>query len=156
MVKTNADGKCDPPILPRQRNIPRRINDGEPQNRFKSVEDMFRKEYFDVIDSTVGGLERRFMQPNFLLVRNIEALLLDSANGKPTTLCDDFVSLYTKDIDMEKLKLQLKLLPDAVKTVTPDGIPIHQVTRVQTMYDVSNTQNCLKTLMSEVHRYTGI
>ena len=30
LVKTNADGKCDPPILPRQRNIPRRINDGEP------------------------------------------------------------------------------------------------------------------------------
>ena len=28
LVKTNADGKCDP--LPRQRNIPRRINDGEP------------------------------------------------------------------------------------------------------------------------------
>ena len=66
---------------------------------------MFRKEYFDVIDSTVGGIERRFMQPNFLLVRNIETLLLDSANGKPKTLSDDFVSLYTKDIYMEKLKL---------------------------------------------------
>ena len=118
-----------------------KVSDGEPQHRFKSVEDMFRKEYFDVIDSTVGGIERRFMQLNFLLVRNIEALLLDSANGKPTTLSDDFVSLYTKDIDMEKLKLQLKFLPDAVKTVTPGGIPIHQVTRVQTLRNVLNTQN---------------
>ena len=128
LVKTNADGKYDPPIFPCQRNIPWRINDSEPQHKFKLVEDMFRKEYFDFIDSAVGGIERRFMQHNFLLVRNIEALLLDSANGKPTTLSDDFVSLYTNDIDMEKLKLQLKLLPDAVKTVTPDGIPIHQVT----------------------------
>ena len=90
--------------------------------------------------------------PNILLVRNIEALLLDSANGKPTTLSNDFVSLYTKDIDMEKLKLQLKFLPDAVKTVTPDGIPIHQVIPVQTLCDVLNTQNCLKSLMSEVHK----
>ena len=87
------------------------------------------------------GIERRFMQTNFLLVRNIEALLLDSANGKPTTLSDNSLSLYTNDIDMEKLKLQLKLLPDAVKTVTLDGIPIHQVTRVQTLCDVLNTQN---------------
>ena len=83
-------------------------------------------------------------------------LLLDSASGKPTTLSDDFVSLYTKDIDMEKLKLQLKLLPDAVKTVTPDGIPIRQVTRVQTLCDVLNTQNCFKTLMSEVHKLLKI
>ena len=51
---------------------------------------------------------------------------------------------------MEKLKLQLKLLPDAVKKVILDGIPIHQVARVQTLCDVLNTQNCLKMLMSEV------
>lgn len=30
LVKKNSDGKCDPPILPRQRRIPRRINDGVP------------------------------------------------------------------------------------------------------------------------------
>ena len=40
LAKKNADGKCDPLILPRQRDIPRRINDGEPQHRFKSVEDV--------------------------------------------------------------------------------------------------------------------
>ena len=46
------------------------------------------------------------------------------------SLSDDFVSLYTKDIDMEKLKLQLKFLPDFVKTVILDSIPIHQVTGI--------------------------
>lgn len=30
LVKKNSDGKCDPPILPCQRRIPRRINDGVP------------------------------------------------------------------------------------------------------------------------------
>ena len=57
---------------------------------------------------------------------------------------------------MEKLKLQLKLLPDAVKKVILDGIPIHQVARVQTLCDVLNTQNCLKMLMSEVHKLLKI
>lgn len=84
-------GKCDPPTLPRQRNIPRRLNDGESQHRFKSVEDMYRKEYFDIIDSTIGGLERRFMQPHFDIIRNIEAVLMDSANGKAATLTNEFV-----------------------------------------------------------------
>ena len=155
-AKKNADGKCDPPILPRQRDIPRRINDGEPQHRFKSVEEMYRKEYFDIIDSTIGGLERRFKQPHFDIVRNIEVVLIDSANGKAATLTNEFVSLYAKDIDIEKLNLQLKLLPDAVKTVSPNGIQICQVTRIQTLCDILNTQSCLKTLLSEVHKLLKI
>ena len=129
---------------------------GAPQHRFKSVEDIYRKEYFDVIDSTIGSLERRFMQPHFNIVRNIEAVLMDSANGKAVTLTNEFVLLYAKDIDMEKLNLQLKLLPDAVKTISPDGIQIRQVTRIQTLCDILNTQNCLKTLLSEVHKLLKI
>ena len=152
LVKKKADGKCDPPMLPCQRNIPRRVNDGEPQLRFKSVEDIYRKEYFEIIDSTIGGLERRFMQLHFDIIRNIESVLIDSANRKATTLTAEFVSLYANDIDMEKLQLQLKLLLDAVKTAVPDGIEIHKVTRIQTLCDVLNSQSCLKTLLSEVHK----
>ena len=118
-----------------------------PQHRFKSVEDMFRSILMLLIVLWVVLKEDSQLSSS-------EVLLLDSANGKPTTLSDDFVSLYTKDIDMEKLKLQLKLLPDAVKTVTPDGIPIRQVTRVQTLCDVLNTR--FKTLMSEVHKLLKI
>ena len=122
-------------MLPRQRNIPRRVNNGEPRHRFKSVEDIYRKEYFEIIDGTIGGLERRFMQPHFDIVRNIESVLIDSANRKATMLTTEFVSLYANDIDMEKLQLQLKLLPDAVKTAAPDGIEIHKVTRIQTLLE---------------------
>ena len=143
-------------MLPRQRNIPRRVHDGEPQHRFKSVEDIYRKEYFEIIDSTIGGLERRFMQPHFDIVRNIESVLIDSANRKATTLTTEFVSLYANDIDMEKLQLQLKLLPDAVKTAGPDGIEIHKVTHIQTLCNVLNSQSCLKTLLSEVHKLLKI
>ena len=93
------------------------------------------------------------MQRHFDIVRNIQAVLMDSANGKAATLTNEFVSLYTKDIDKEKLNLQLKLLPDAVSL---NGIPIRQVTRIQTLCDISNTQSCLKTLLSEVHKFLKI
>ena len=79
---------------------------------------MYRKKYFDIIDSTIGGLKKRFIQPSFDHVRNIEAALMGSANGKAATLTNEFVSLYADDIDMEKLKLQLNLLPDTVKSFT--------------------------------------
>lgn len=121
-----------------------------------SAEDMYRKEYFDIIDSTIGGLEKRFLQPSFDHVRNIEAVLMGSANGKAATLTNEFVSLYADDIDMEKLKLQLNLLPDAVKTVSPNGIRIREVTRIHTLCDILNTQSCLKTLLSEVHKLLKI
>ena len=45
-VKNEASEKCDPPVLPRQRQIPRRIDDGIAQHIFTSVEDHYRKEYF--------------------------------------------------------------------------------------------------------------
>ena len=68
---------------------------------------MFRKEYFDVIDSTVGDLQRTFMQPNFLLVRNID-LIVPMANQQHS---DDFVS-YTKDIYRHgKVKTTVKASP---------------------------------------------
>ena len=70
--------------------------------------------------------------------------------------CIQLTLKLTEDIDMEKLNLHLSLLPDAVKTVISDGIPIHQEMRVQTLWDVLNTQNCLKMLISEVHKLLKI
>ena len=54
-VKNEASEKCDPPVLPRQRQIPRRIDDGYiAQHVFTSVEDHYRKEYFEAIDALHG------------------------------------------------------------------------------------------------------
>ena len=81
-VKSEAANKCDPPVLPRRRQIPKRIDDGASPHVFSNVEDLYRKEYFQAIDCVKGELERRFHQDNFLLVRNIETILINSANGK--------------------------------------------------------------------------
>lgn len=40
-VKNEAANKCDPPVLPRRRRLPARIDDGAPQHVFSTVEDMY-------------------------------------------------------------------------------------------------------------------
>ena len=156
LAKEEAQDKCDPPTLPRQRQIPRRLNDGAAGHAFQSVDDLYRKEYFDVIDNVKGDLERRFTQRNFLFVRNIESLLIDSANGEPITVPQEVADMYHTDLDMHKLKLQLQLLPDAVKSVPLNGIQIKQVTRIQTICDIFNQQPSLKKFLTEVHKLLKI
>ena len=109
-----------------------------------TVEDLYRKEYYQAIDCVKGELERRF---------NIEKMLINSANGKSYSFPNTFKEIYDKDIDMEKLSLQLQLLPDAMK-----GSPtkIKEVTRIRTICDILNDQPGVKNLLSEVHKVLGI
>ena len=62
--------------------------------------------------STRFDLEKRFTQQNFF-VRSVEVLLIDSTNGKPVSLPEKMVKMYEREVDMQKLKLQLQLLQDA-------------------------------------------
>ena len=86
-------------------------------------------------------------------MRNIEKMLINSANGKSYSFPNTFKEIYDKDIDMEKLSLQLQLLPDAMK-----GSPtkIKEVTRIRTICDILNDQPGVKNLLSEVHKVLRI
>ena len=59
---------------------------------------------------------------------------------------------------MDKLMVQLHMLPDAVKTTLLDGIPIKQVTHIQTLCQVFNNQPIasVKILLSEIHNLLRI
>ena len=152
-VKEEASGKCDEPVLPRHRRLPRRIDDGTaPEHEYSSVEEFYRREYFQAIDSIKGELENHFMQESFLFVRKIETLLIDSANGKDVSIPREVSDLYKDDIDFQKLELHLQMLPDAIKCTPLDGIYIREVTRVQTICDIFNQQSSIKALLSEVHK----
>lgn len=156
LVKTEASGLCEEPVLPRIRRPPRQIDDGAPQHVFASVEEYYKREYFEAIDIINGELERRFLQESFSFVGEIEKLLLDSANAKSANLPEKMESIYQEDLDMDKLKIQLKMLPDAVKVTPMHGIPIKQVTRVQTLCQVFNIQPTFKILLTEVHKLLRI
>ena len=142
--------------MPRIRRPPRQIDDGAPQHVFASVEEYYKREYFEAIDIINGELERRFLQESFSFVGEIEKLLLAGANAKSANLPEKMESIYQEDLDMDKLKIQLKMLPDAVKVTPMHGIPIKQVTRVQTLCQVFNIQPTFKILLTEVHKLLRI
>ena len=78
--------------------------------------------------------------------------MINSANGEPVNLPDDMMEMYKNDIDMEKLKLHLQLLPDAIKLVNLNEVPIKEVTRISTICDVFNAQPILKSFITEVYK----
>ena len=85
---------CDPPVLPRQRRLPRLVDDGTPQYVYNSIEEFYKKEYFQAIDNIIGVLENRFKQESFLLVRKVKHLLVESANGKEVLIPQKVCTIY--------------------------------------------------------------
>lgn len=82
-------------------------------------------------------------------MRNIETILLKSPNGNPGSFPDPFQSIFGNDIDMQKLSLQLQILPDAIRSNAKD---LKEVTKVGTICDVLNEQPGIQKLLTEVHK----
>ena len=119
-------------------------------NIHSTVEDFYRKEYSEAIDGIKGSLENCILQENFLFVPKIETLLIHSANWKEVVV-PQAICMYQKNIDFSKLRLHLKMLPDAIKAVPLDEITICEVTRVQILCDVFKASQFQK-MLSEVHK----
>lgn len=97
-VKEECVTRCDQPVLPRQRQLPRRMDDGAAQVTFNTVECYHRKEYLEAIDVVKGDLERWFMQKKFLIAQKIEKMLIESANGRAFAIPDEVKRLYSNDM----------------------------------------------------------
>ena len=50
LIKHKAEDKCDPLVLPRKWKYSRRLNDGEDWHTFGSVHELYREQYFEVMD----------------------------------------------------------------------------------------------------------
>jgi len=82
-VVTEADSLgIEPPVLPRQRRIPRRIDYGisQSQHSDERVEDLYRRIYFATVDSAIACLSQRFKSPAFEMACDIETLLMGVIN----------------------------------------------------------------------------
>jgi len=79
-------------------------------------------------------VRRPFDQPGICIIRDIESLLLKSANkGGMTELSQVIIELLSGDVSIERLKVQLAMLPDVIKTVF-DGT-VKRVTNIRNITD---------------------
>ena len=61
------------------------------------------------------GIKTQFGQKDLDIVANVESLLLNSANGLAPTIPEDITTLYKADVEIERLGLQLRMLPDVIQ-----------------------------------------
>ena len=79
---------------------------------------------------------------------------MDAANGKDQPEISDAVSKYFEGkIDLARLKTQLLMLPDAIRTVfSGSAINIKKVTNVRTIADAFNKSEMVKRMFTEVDK----
>ena len=138
------------PTLPRYRKRPRRIDDGSTPHRYKTPKERYRHIYFEVLDVIKGEVERRFNQDDCEMVQKLESLLIDAANGKPSTPDESLLVFLEKDINKAKFLSQLTMVSDLIKNAF-DSSPIKHVTSIRTIADAMNTSDIYKKMLEQIH-----
>ena len=136
-IVAECEDRTDEPTLPRQRRLPRRIDDGTPAHVFESPKSYFKKQNFEVFDLVIGQLKHRFHQERGMPVAAVmEKLLLDAAQNVSVTDLPRELDIY-KDLDKQRLVIQLRMIPELVRAYNernPATI-IRQVTNLRTQND---------------------
>ena len=109
-VSTDTEEPC----LPRRKRAPSHIEVGEGVGyHAASTEEHFRTQYYEALDLAIAGIKDRFDQPGYEIYRNLEELLLKSANRKDySTELKEVVKQYKNDFDELELTTQLQIFGD--------------------------------------------
>ena len=90
------------PVLPRKRKAPQRFEVGSSEGSHSAtVEDHYRRQYFEVLDNAIESISDRFDQPGYRMYRNLECLLVNAANGKEFEHFFESVHHFTRKILIE-------------------------------------------------------
>ena len=106
--------------------------------------------YFEVTELTAGEVERRFIQKDLSIVHDIESTLIEFANDNTKRCISSDLEMYLKDdFELERLKIQLSMLQDAIRT---SSLGIKKVTNVRTIASVMNESTIYKEMLKEVDK----
>jgi len=150
-VIEQSSGLTDEPTLPRYRKRPRRLDDGAVPHCYQSPKERYRQLYFEVLDLAKGEIERRFDQTDFQIIQNLESLLLDVANGKPSLPDETLMNYLGNDVNQDRLFPQLSMVSDMIKNAFYDP-PIKTVTSVRTIAEGMNQSDIYKKMLAEVDK----
>ena len=86
-------------------------------------------------------INHRFDQQTFMILGDIEKLIMDSRNGTKVELSPTLENMYATDLKLDSLKCQLSMLLDLVRTANKDHqMAIRKVTSINTVCELFN--NC--------------
>ena len=85
-------------MLPCKRRAPQRYEVGSAEGSHSTtVKDLYRCQYYEVLDIAITSITNRFDQPGYAMYKNLEGLLVSAANGE---VCDQYfenVTTFYKD-----------------------------------------------------------
>ncbi|KAF0309845.1 Zinc finger MYM-type protein 1 [Amphibalanus amphitrite] len=121
-AKAMADDedRVEEPTLPRKRKVPKRLGGGG-EHHDADPTAFYRRQFFELLDLLDTQLEERFNQPSMNKVAEVERLLEDAAAGKTCAVPDAVKELHGRDVDVKRLEVQLKMLPDIMSQATSDA-----------------------------------
>ena len=107
-IKATEHDVCEP-SLGRNRRAPRRLEIGTADPEFPtSVEDKFRRIYFEVLDLSVTTIKNRFDQPGFKAYMQMESLLMKCLGNENYSEELSFLKAnYSEDIVIANFEAQL-------------------------------------------------
>ena len=156
-VISASSGVTDSPVLPRYRKLPKHVDNASSPHRYQSPKDRFRHAYFEALELAVGEVERRFEQSDMKLIKEMEVMLVEAANGVVTDSIHEDVTRYlAADVDCSRLKVQLGMVSDMVKTAFSDATTPNKTTNVRTICDAMNESEIYKGMLGEVEKVLRI
>ena len=112
-VTTLAESvEVDEPQSPRSRKRPKRFETWEAEAEFSAtVEDHYRRIYFEALDLIIACIKDRFDQPGYKVYKNLQDLLLKAVNkGDYKAELSNVVEFYGSEFDCPLLETQLTVL----------------------------------------------
>ena len=138
------------PTLPRRRKVPGRFDDGASPHTYETPKDRHRHMYFEVTELAADEVERHFTQKDLGMISDIESSLIKCANGETDQFISTDAEAYLKDdFDLERLKIQLSMLTDVIKT---SSLNIKQVTNVRTIVTAMSESAIYQGMLQEVDK----
>ena len=96
--------------VPRQRKLPRKLDDGTAGFCHDSVELFYRASYFEAIDLAINSIRDRFDQPGYAMYRKLEDLLLNVCQRREYRDELQYVCDLYQELDVSLLDVQLQSL----------------------------------------------
>ena len=156
-IVMQASNLKEPPKLPRFRKVPKRLDEGERPHCYLEPKDRYRHIYYETLELVSGEVERRFNQPDLNIAKDLEELLLRAANGElgqEYQIPEALSSYLEGDVDQIRLKTDLSMIPDMIKTAF-DG-SIKKVTTVRTLTAAMSKSEVYKGMLCEVDKLLQI
>jgi len=146
--------------IPRQRKRSKKVDGidtaaGIASHTFGTME-YYRQQYYAVIDVIVSQIETRFSQTTMKKLVAIESLLLDAVNGKTPRMIDsasdnvDPLSVYASVLNLIRLDMEMKMLPDVLKTISNVNKTVRSFTSVHSLATTLHGAPFAKSLCANV------